>query len=859
MSEVKKKHILLSLNSELVEKLEALFSESEVELYTDELARDNYDIVFDENPSYELEGEEKVIIFSDDIENCKYSHISPSELESDLIKVALKRFVGNDSSIDIETEISGTCKSFKITDPFSIGHYLDVAASTSYKEIGDFENISKAFVQVSNYYMSRLKALPLDVEMIISKDMSVLQFHAPVADYSDTTVPDNLLQSLNANLVDIYFLDKSKELVISTSWITESSGKSYLKHHLDGFRKPSQNTDVYNGFDKLLGLEKENVEFDSNVDDGESKRSSFATVKKIIEFVKGKKDENPDFFEFESALREYPNKEVINGLVDEDIDFIKKAIESYNVYDTINATVKGNVDEALKNDDIAQRVSGALMDMESFEAIGMFDSEDEAIKKISGVTDDLTQESTLVNDFADDFQAMTKVEGQEEEADENQLVKGSKEDLTEENTVISGSREEIDDTWKVKRSEIAEKVKEEVQRLVSTGDHTAEDIQERVKGVLKEELGLDEKTAEQFKDSLLNSVSSESVGESIGNGDSAEVFLRLDNERLKGQLAGKMDQIIRMKRIIDTMKADFIAKKEAEKALYDKIKDEGDDSVEAKFKAAEVQIAALLKEINLKEKKEEQLIQGQEHALKNRDHRINLLEEKVADLLEKHLAMSENGETKAKINELELENKNLLNQLKVTNERFEAISEKYDKEVTNATPQFQANDSGLQSLLDKEKEKVLNLQNQINEFKKQLAEKANTETVAESAVSAPANSPDPTRIKELELQLKASELETKKFEQKIKFMSSQMLELEKKLKKVAGRGGGAGAKKGGSDLNTKRLEKNLEKVNALNDKLQADMTEKKKDLHKAKQENSIMHNKITELERKLAKYEKKAA
>jgi hypothetical protein len=856
VDEVKKKHILLSLNSELAQKLETLLSECAVELYTDELAKDSYDFVFEENASYEIEAQEKVIVFSDEVENCKHSYISPSLLDSEVIQIALKRCIGEDSTMDLETQVSGSCKSFKITDPFSIGHYLDVATSTSYKEVGDFENISKAFVQVSNFYMSQLKALPLDVEMIISNEMKVLQFHAPITDFSNTNIPDEVFSVLGASLVDVYFLEKSKELVISVSWFGEEGKVSYLKHHLNGFRKPSPNKDVYNGFDKLLGLDKEDIEFKTSPEQEDVKRSSFALVKKVIDFVKSKKDSNPDLFEFQSALAEYPNKEVIAGLVEEDIDFIKKAIESYNVYDTINSTVKGNVDEALKQDDIAQKVSGALMEMESFEAIGMFDSEEDAIQKISGITDNLTEESTLVNDFAQDLDAVTKVEGSPEEAEENQLVKGSKEEIKEENTIISGSRENIDDTWKVKRSEIAERVKEEVQKLVSAGNHTPEDIQDRIKSVLKDELGLDDKTAGEFNDSLLSAVSTNSVGESIAGSDSAEVFLRLDNERLKGQLASKMDQIVRMKRIIDTMKADFIAKKEAEKALYDKIKEEGADSIEAKFKAAEVQIAALLKEINLKEKREEQLVQGQEHALKNKEHRIGLLEEKIADMTEKQLSMSDNGETKARVNELELENKNLTNQLKVTNERFEAISEKYEKEVGSSSPQFQANDSGLQSLLEKEKEKVAGLQVQINEFKKQLATKAAEESAQAAAPTQTAE--DPGRIKELEVQLKASELETKKFEQKIKFMSSQMSEMEKKLKKMASRAGG-GAKKGGSDLNTKRLEKNLEKINALNDKLQADMTDKKKELHKAKQENSIMHNKITELERKLAKYEKKAA
>jgi len=859
VSEVQKKHILLSLESEMAQKVEALLADCEVELYSDELARDSYDFVFEQDPNYKIEGDEKVLIFSDDYTQSEHSILAPSHLDNEVIKTYLCRYIGEDSSINIETQIIGECTTFRITEPFSIGHYLDILSTTLHKNNSAFEKVVEAYVKVSNYYFTKLKALPVEVDLVVSSSLVALQFHAPIEDHSEILDTSNLCKELDSNVVDNYYLKKSNELVISLTWLNDNESRTILRHHLDGYRKASQHEDVYNGFNKLLGLEKEDVEFKIEKKEGEAKRSSFAVIKKVIDFIKSKKDNEPDLFEFKTALGEYPNKEVLAGLVDEDIDFIEKAISSYNVYDTINSTVKGSRETALQDSEIAAKLSDALEEMDSYEVVGMFNSEEEALQRISGSKEDLGEESTLVSDFADDFAAVTKVSGGENEQDENQLVKGSKEDLGEEATIISGNRETIDDAWKVKRSALAEKIKDEVMKVTSIGGHTNEEIHDRVQGIIKEELGVNDNVAQSIKDSLLDNVSSQSVGETIGESDSAEVFLRLDNDRLRGQLSTKMDQILRMKRIIDTMKADFIAKKEAEKALQERISEAGADSADAKFKAAEIQIAALLKEVNIKEKREEQLIKGHEHALKNKDHRILLLEDKVSDLKEKNTELNDSRETKEKIAELDAENKNLMNQLKITNDRFEAISEKYDKEVTNAAPQFAANnDSGLQSLLDKEKEKVVGLQQQINEFKKQLLAKA-SEAPQESSSSPEPAAQSNVRLKELEVQLKASELETKKYEQKIKFMSSQMAELEKKLKKVAGRSSGGGANKGASDLNIKRLEKNLEKINVLNDKLQADMTEKKKELHKSKQENSIMRNKITELEKKLSKFEKKAA
>lgn len=838
-----KKAILLSLEQEWSSKIEELLADCEVELYSDELARDSFDFVFTDDANYEVEENESVLIISgESIEHHKFSYITQEVLDKPLIKNYLLRFIGEDSSINVEAEISGEARSVKMTEPFSIGYYLDILSTSIHKQSKKFESVIEAFVKVSNFYFSDLKALPLDVDYIISEDYTVLQFHAPIQEFSEIQDSGELLEGLNATLIDNYFLKKSQELVISLVWFENTTTRSLLKHHLDGFSKASENTSVYEGFNRLLSLKKEDVEFNIENDKSEVKRSPFSTIKKIIDFAKAEKDKNPELFSLQQTLDSYPNHDVVKSLVQEDIDFIEKAVSSYNVYDTINSTVKGSREKALKETDIATKLAQALEEMESFEAVGMFANEDEAIQRIAGSKDG-KEEVNIVS-------------GHENLDEESQIVKGSKEDLGEETMLVKGSREVIDDTWRVKRSSIAAKVKEEVMRITSLGDHSEKDIQDRVRSILKEELGVNDQVANKFQESLVDNVSSTMVGEEIGSSDSQEVFLRLDNERLRGQLVSKTDQIIRMKKIIDSMKADFVAKKQAEKSLMEKISSEGADSYEAKFKVAEVQISALLKEVNIKEKREEQLINSHEHALKNKDHRIFLLEDKLEDLKEKEIA-ADSSDLKSKVSALETENKNLANQLKLTNERFEAINEKYEAEIKNGTIGFQqSNDSGLQSLLDKEREKVENLQSQINEFKKQLAAKPEKEEAPASPLQLNENE---ARIKEMEAQLKSSELEVKKYEQKIKFMSSQMNELEKKLKKMAGRTGGAGAGKAASDLNIKRLEKNLEKINLLNDKLQSDMTEKKKELHKAKQENSIMQNRISELEKKLAKYEKKAA
>jgi len=349
-------------------------------------------------------------------------------------------------------------------------------------------------------------------------------------------------------------------------------------------------------------------------------------------------------------------------------------------------------------------------------------------------------------------------------------------------------------------------------------------ITDRVKAVVRESFSLeesDDNIANGLNNSVIDSAATKSIESEISSERSAdEIFLKLENDRYKGQINKKNDQIIRMKRIIDSMKSDYVANKKAEQNFKESITSGDDVSNEQKLKSVGIQLELLSREVKNKELTIEQMERAQAHTIKNRDHRISLLEEKLADATEAATAVTSNEfESKSRIKELELKNKQFENQLNVAESRIKSLSKKYDDEMKNRV-QIEMNGSGLDKLLADEKYKVNQLLEKIS-----VLENASSNQKANDIVEELDSSKE--KIRELESHLKESQIESKKFEQKMKFMTSQMSELEKKLKKVAGRAGGAS---GGAtnDKRLKQLEGNMQKINILKSKAEEELAKKEK-------------------------------
>jgi|GEM_PF-2521438 len=115
-----------------------------------------------------------------------------------------------------------------------------------------------------------------------------------------------------------------------------------------------------------------------------------------------------------------------------------------------------------------------------------------------------------------------------------------------------------------------------------------------------------------------------------------------------------------------------------------------------------------------------------------------------------------------------------------------------------------------------------------------------------------------SELKNKAVELRAATLKTKSFEQKVRFLSAQ-LDTAKKTSSQPGTkaGGGSGDPKVMGKL--KQLEKNNSMLKQSSEKVQAELSEKKTELHKAKLENKTMSLKVKDLEKIISKLTKKAA
>ncbi len=804
MSEETLKHILIDVSDEVSDILDKVLNELNVEVYADDLARDDFDYVFTENLSYPAEENTCVVVITSEVYDGPFFTIQKNHLSSPLAQKAIRRFLGENTSINLEqVEVPKELRSYKITNRFSRGYYFDLVSSLASEFSFDFERIGANFLTAINTIFNDFQSLPIEFEVIIGEDYFATQIHFMLTKWSNESFikTSRLVEDC---FYDSYFIKESKTAVIGLYHFKNISGKSVVVCEEEKSGLGNFESEVYNTLTNIVDYKI--------VDNIESikKTSALSKVKKIIDFIKHSKF--PEGTSFEDKLSAFPDSIIVSQLGKDDIDFIRAVINDGKVYEALSASIIGHKDDLFKNDDFPEKIASALEEMEFYEFTSFFDSESEAIQKISGVTENLTEENTLVS-------------GRVDEDEFSQVIKGTKEDLGPENFLVSGSREDLSkQKWQVKRLEVAKKVKDELRLIAESGVFDHQVITDRVKAVVRESFSLeesDDNIANGLNNSVIDSAATKSIESEISSERSAdEIFLKLENDRYKGQINKKNDQIIRMKRIIDSMKSDYVANKKAEQNFKESITSGDDVSNEQKLKSVGIQLELLSREVKNKELTIEQMERAQAHTIKNRDHRISLLEEKLADATEAATAVTSNEfESKSRIKELELKNKQFENQLNVAESRIKSLSKKYDDEMKNRV-QIEMNGSGLDKLLADEKYKVNQLLEKIS-----VLENASSNQKANDIVEELDSSKE--KIRELESHLKESQIESKKFEQKMKFMTSQMSELEKKLKKVAGRAGGAS---GGAtnDKRLKQLEGNMQKINILKSKAEEELAKKEK-------------------------------
>ena len=770
------------------------------------------------------EGEVKKVLYITDSDKF-VPRISPFMLENELVKISLKRFVGLDSSINIDNVYEGDFKNIKITDPFSVGYYQDILGAYLFKNGFEYKKLMTNYSKVVSYFLDTLECIPIEVDFVKGEDYVALQIHSQISKLqeSETDIIE-FIQELDSDIVDSYYLKSSKEFVVNMIQIKEAIDKTILFSDLDKFNSTNPTLSFYENMESFVKIEKDQVDYSRRPAE---KKSTIEIVRKVIDWLKDKKSLKGDYFDYDKELGAFPDEHLLKDLKSDDYDFIKKVISDFEVDEAYKMSIAGATDDLAKDNDLVSKLSDSLSNLEAYEVSSLFENEEDFIRVVGGHFEQ-SEESQRVEGVTDDV------------SEDSILVKGDGEgNFNDENILIEGSREKYDDLMKVKSK--YEDVKKEISSIFLKrfdGENpNIEEIKDELNGLIVRKMGLTLKASERLSEKI---ISSAAVETSVHNNESQsreEIFTKMQNEKLKNEILKKDLVNKRMKEIIDSMKEQLSAVREADKEILDN----RSDNSEIEKQKMEQLLSFKTRELKAKqitfERKEQVLLQEQ----RKNEKRIELLERKLsqANTLGSE-AIKDNKENNEEISTLRIDNERRSNNLAVLEKKIEELNSLYQQKISLIEAEAEKGISPEQYKAEQEKNKFL--ESKVSELEKKISE---------APVATETNSVDTT---ELEEELKNMTLEVKKYEQKMKLLNGKILALEKSNQKASSTSSDAA-----SGVKVKQLEKNLDKMREQKDKALKELADKKKEAHSYKQESSLLQNKVKDLERKLAKFEKKAA
>ena len=517
----------------------------------------------------------------------------------------------------------------------------------------------------------------------------------------------------------------------------------------------------------VLGIEeKEQVLYSPRVVDEESVQArKLSLSRKFALFIKNyrKNETDPkelmslELADVDEYLKNYPRQEAVADIDEEVRRFILKLLQDEKLYNGIteymNKIASSNLDPQMEH--IQRILSGKSLD------------DLEEIIRIKGVTDKMNEETTLVKGWFD------------ESGDGDDVrIKGV--------TDTIGNNEK----WAVKRSEISEKIQEEIVRIKSEGRNV---LQEDIIRVVSKEINSDDANVAI----IIKDIVEEALSAELTQANKLEEAFPL--KFMSGQAAPEdsslkaktENHLMRMKKIIEQMRTEMLRMKQENEDL----KMEGKLQVLSDPGANEIidLKRALSNVIELNKNKDKMAIKAKsdfEQILKSKDEKLQILEDRIEQMKAEYAKSSEhaNGE---KLEELKSENKNLILKLKLANRKVDIINENMDKQDSDANAKkdkeiqtLKASIQMAQSFIENYKQEKIELENKlISEQEKlislrdQKSSKGSDEVNAEKDAAFASLSAEK---KALEDKFRVQIIESKKMEQKLKFTTAQLEDLQKK-------------------------------------------------------------------------------
>lgn len=842
--------------------------------------------------------------------------IDVTHLEDLSIKKLLGLYFSDTQNFDLVDRYSKDFKNIytlKIHDYLNLGYFIDSIVVEAYKQKFDFEQIRNYLNFALPFCLKQVEHEPHNAFVDVSFSYSEEGFAVQIALGSGNFNKNSLaLEEFSArtNFFDACYFAKRERLLLSSLWFKEEKlkvFKSYFFTEISGRSASTSSSSLISIIDEDQGDTKYVSELSLDDPSANSKiKGSLAPQldefqrilgQKILEElvpigIKGGPGETDEQWKVKSSgLVEKIQEEVtrIKSLAQElkeddlvriissELDAIPSEARKLVKGILEEITVVGSLEEQQAE---FQRILGQKMqeDLSVVKVTGRVDLKNNEPWKVksSGLVEKIQEEVIKIKSLnqklqEDDLVRIISTELDAAPSEANRLVKGILEEVSAEGTletqieefqqilgqktpedlshirISSQSDDKNDGPWKVKSSGLVEKIQDEITKLKSLDQEVQ---QEDLVRIISKELAASPSEARKLVQGILDEAAANLV----------------DQKNQHDLSKNKLEiQIARMKKVMEQMKNEMI-KLRIEAKQRPAREDDDDTDASAAEQAGEevVELKKLLsKSLEAMKNKEKIAVKQKsdfEQILHAKDGKIQTLESRIEEIKSEFTRSPEfvNSEN---LERLQSENKNLTLRLELANRKINIISEnlekhdsganaKKDKEISNLKSNFQM----AQALIDKVKQERNDFEARLSEEKekqaKQHEEKAGVDTSSKELAEKDKQFASlSTEKKILEEKNRALAIELKKQEQKMKFTQAQLEESQRKKTAQA-----AGPSKS-NDVVIKQLESAKSRLSDVT----SDLADRKKEIHKLKQENALLSGKAVELEKKLANMEKKAA
>lgn len=847
------------------------------------------------------------------INRTPFAFLNKNLFDWDITSLIVKRFFMGDGAINPGKGLGDTIvenETLKVTDNISLGRTSDLIALFAQKN-----RVNP--IQVRNYVVSSLSLLeylrksglaefPIDIDFGVSKDCFFIQMNCPFEDIflenlleatktSSVKSPFvSLLQEAlgKTDLLEIYTLASTKKFVLSASWIRNpvyiggDHSPSLMIHQIDSFSNSISATSENEA--KIKSYIEPSTNINKNARFIEDLPTAFQglqsrgakinpiLIKRVVRFILDfHSDEEINLEQYDHSqlkldLSAFHDKEALTSILDEEKDEIIRLIVSggdLEDFEDQSRLVKGSIDSDEYLASIVESVSNMTVEAARV-AAGVPEDEDEA-EWINGKRDDSLSAITVKGSSDSEAEAVETIKGERDVSHSAITVKGSSGSEAEAVETIKGVTEKIDDElWKVKRSNVAEKVKGRINDLRNAG-LSNEEIDKEVKTIIMAEMNLDDKAGDHFVESLGDDIADAYVRKEQKD-NSEEIKQRVKVEKMERQLEVRGDQVQRMKKVIEGLSRELsqlkllgsetVKNQEPNQVIQkeDLVNDLVDDCQNDEWG----------KEANLALKREVEKISNENEALiKSNEILLRKFKESTSKPNESESEEgleAENNKLRTQVEGLKkkvsfmYENSKLAKQSSFDANEIQKIvddKERYFSEKMKLKKDYESSKAEVREL----ERKVTSLKLENGSSQKNAISEGSITQQAELAAKEKELEELKVQLREVQVDGRAHELKAKSYEQKVKFLNAQLEKFQKQQ-------GHHSQKKRAPSVVDNRMAERLKQMELVggrlkmgNEKLSKELAEKKTEAHKAQLEAKTLAMKLKSLERKLAGLSKKKA